>query len=151
MLSHFSHVRLFVTLWTIAHQGPLSTGFWSELLCLPLGDLLDQEIEPAALVSPALTGRFLPILPPGKPRCKVRLFIWDLSCFLREDCIAINFHLRTVFACPIGFAVLAYMCTYTCASICVDTSTCICMCVPMYPDVSAHVSTCIHACVYPCT
>ena len=114
MLSHFSHVRLFVTLWTIAHQGPLSTGFsrqkyWSELLCLPLVDLLDQDIEPAALVSPALTGRFLPILPPGKPRCKVRLFISDLSCFLREDCIAINFDLRTVFACPIGFAVLCFL------------------------------------------
>ena len=27
MLSHFSHVRLRVTLWTAAHQAPLSTGF----------------------------------------------------------------------------------------------------------------------------
>ena len=27
MLSHFSHVPLFVTLWTIAHQVPLSMGF----------------------------------------------------------------------------------------------------------------------------
>ena len=57
-------------------SGSSATGFsrqkyWSELLCLPLGDLLDQGIEPAALMSPALTGRFLPILPPGKPRCKV--------------------------------------------------------------------------------
>ena len=26
MLSHFSHVQLFVTLWTVARQGPLSTG-----------------------------------------------------------------------------------------------------------------------------
>ena len=36
MLSHFSRVRLYVTLWTAAHQVPLSTGFsrqeyWSEL------------------------------------------------------------------------------------------------------------------------
>ena len=31
-------------------------------------------------------------------RCKVRLLIWDLSCFLRWDCIAINFVLRTAFA-----------------------------------------------------
>ena len=27
LLSHFSHVRLFVTLWTVAHQAPLSVGF----------------------------------------------------------------------------------------------------------------------------
>ena len=27
MLSRFSHVRLFVTLWTVAHQAPLSMGF----------------------------------------------------------------------------------------------------------------------------
>ena len=26
-LSHFSHVQLFVTPWTVAHQGPLSMGF----------------------------------------------------------------------------------------------------------------------------
>ena len=36
MLSHFSHVRLCATLWTAAHQAPLSTGFsrqeyWSGL------------------------------------------------------------------------------------------------------------------------
>ena len=38
VLSHFSHVQLFVTLWTIALQAPLSMGFfrqehWNELLC----------------------------------------------------------------------------------------------------------------------
>ena len=27
VLSHFSHVQLFVTLWTVAHQAPLSVGF----------------------------------------------------------------------------------------------------------------------------
>ena len=36
MLSHFSHVRLFATLWTMAHQAPLSMEFsrqeyWSGL------------------------------------------------------------------------------------------------------------------------
>ena len=41
-LSCFSHVRLFETLWTIAHQAPLSMGFsrqesWSGLPCPPLG------------------------------------------------------------------------------------------------------------------
>ena len=31
-------------------------------------------------------------------RCKVSLFIWAFSCFLRWACIAINFPLRTAFA-----------------------------------------------------
>ena len=40
MLSHFSPVNLFVTLWTVACQAPQSTGFsrkeyWSGLLCPP--------------------------------------------------------------------------------------------------------------------
>ena len=58
-----SHVRLFVTTRTVAHQAPLSIAFsrqeyWSGLPCLPLGDLPDPGIEPASLMSPALAGRF---------------------------------------------------------------------------------------------
>ena len=31
MLSRFSHVRLFATLWTVAHQAPLTMGLsWQE-------------------------------------------------------------------------------------------------------------------------
>ena len=55
-LSHFSHVRLFVTLWTIAFQAPQSMGFskqeyWSRLSCSPPGARSHPGIEPA---SPAL-------------------------------------------------------------------------------------------------
>ena len=44
-------VRLIVTLWTVAHQAPLSVGFsrqeyWSGLPCPPPGDLPDAGIEP---------------------------------------------------------------------------------------------------------
>ena len=64
MLSHFSHVQLFATLWTIAHQVPLSMGFfrqeyWSGLP-FPPGDLPDPVIEPMSLVSPALLMNSLP-------------------------------------------------------------------------------------------
>ena len=57
--SHFSHVQLFVTLWTVACQAPLSIGFprqeyWSGLLYPPSGDLPDPGSEPASLMSPAL-------------------------------------------------------------------------------------------------
>ena len=52
-----------MTLWTVAHQAPLSMGFSrqenrSELPCPPLGDLPDPGIEPPSLRSPALTGGF---------------------------------------------------------------------------------------------
>ena len=61
VLSRFSRVQLFVMLWTVAHQAPLSMGFsrqeyWSGLPCSPPGDLPDPGIEPASLMSPALAG-----------------------------------------------------------------------------------------------
>ena len=63
MLSLFSHVRLLVTLWTVAQQASLSMGFsrqeyWSGLPCPPAGDLPDPGIEPASLMSPALAHGF---------------------------------------------------------------------------------------------
>ena len=63
MLSCFSHVRFFVTLWAVACQAPLSMGFsrqahWSELPFPPPGDLPDPQIKPASLMSPASAGRF---------------------------------------------------------------------------------------------
>ena len=63
MLSHLSHVWLFVTLWTVAHQALLSIGFsrqeyWSGLPCTPPGDLPDPVIKPESLTFPALADRF---------------------------------------------------------------------------------------------
>ena len=64
VLNRFSCVQLFVTIWTVARQAPLSMGFsrqeyWSVLPCLPPGDLPDSGIEPTSFTSPALEGRFL--------------------------------------------------------------------------------------------
>ena len=63
MLSRFSHVQLFVTLWTVAHKSPLSMEFsrqeyWIELLFPLPGDLPDSGIEPVSPESPTLAGRF---------------------------------------------------------------------------------------------
>ena len=63
MLSHFSRVRLFAMLWTVAHQAPLSIGFsrqefWSGLPFPSPEDLPDPGIEPASLMSPALADGF---------------------------------------------------------------------------------------------
>ena len=73
-LGHFSPFRLFVTLWTIAHQAHLSMGFsrqeyWSGLPCLSPGDLPDPGIEPLSLTSPALAGGFFTTLTTWKGVC----------------------------------------------------------------------------------
>ena len=63
MLSYFSRVQLFQTLWTVTHQAPLTMEFsrqeyWNGLPCPPPGDLPSPGIELESLTSPALTGGF---------------------------------------------------------------------------------------------
>ena len=80
VLSQFSHVRLFATLWTIARQAPLSMGFsrqayWSGFSCPPPGDLPNPGIKPEFPVSPALQEDSLPLSHQGSlvlhlPQCK---------------------------------------------------------------------------------
>ena len=64
-----SHVRLFVTPWTVAYQAPPSMEFsgqecWSGLPFPSPGDLPDPGIEPG---SPALQADALPSESTGKP------------------------------------------------------------------------------------
>ena len=63
VLSCFSRVWLFATLWPIALQVPLSRGFsrqkyWSGLPFPPPGDLPDPGIESTSPLPPILAGRF---------------------------------------------------------------------------------------------
>ena len=67
-MKSLSHVGLFATPWTVAHQAPLSMGFsrqeyWSGLPFPSSGDLHNPGIEPR---SPALQADALPSEPPGK-------------------------------------------------------------------------------------
>ena len=67
-----SHTQLFVTPGTVAHQAPLSFGFfrqeyWSALPFPPLGDLPDPGIKPTSPASPVVTGGFFTTRSPGKP------------------------------------------------------------------------------------
>ena len=75
-LSSFSHVRLFATLWTVAHQAPLSMGFsrqgyWSGLPCPPPRDLPNPGNGPIFLISPVLAVSLL-LAPPRKPNAHKR-------------------------------------------------------------------------------
>ena len=63
VVSHFSHVQLFMIPWAAVHQASLSMGLsrqekWSGLPLPPPGDLPNPGIEPMSLVSPALAGGF---------------------------------------------------------------------------------------------
>ena len=63
VLSHFSHVQLGATWWTIACQVPLSMGFsrqeyWSGLPLPSPGDLPNPELKFVSLMSHALAGGF---------------------------------------------------------------------------------------------
>ena len=81
VLSGFSHVRLFATLWAVAHQAPVSMEYsrqeYQRWLPFPsLGDLPNPGIKP---LSPALQADTLPSEPPGKlcimfPVCTVAFF-----------------------------------------------------------------------------
>ena len=66
VLSCFSRGRLFVTLWTIAHQDPQSMGlsrqeYWSGLPCPSPGDLPDPGIKPTSPEAPAFQVGSLPL------------------------------------------------------------------------------------------
>ena len=75
MLSRFTYVQLFVTLWTVALQASQSTGFsrqkyWTGLSNTPPGDLSDPGVEPVSLISPEL--------PLGK-LAGAKIVLYDLS------------------------------------------------------------------------
>ena len=85
MLSCFHCVWLFATLWTVAHQDPLSMGFsrqeyWSGLPCLPPGDLPDPGIK---LASPALAADFF--TPRATWESSVFIYLsWKLTRYLQR-------------------------------------------------------------------
>jgi len=85
VLSCFSCVWLFATLWTVARQVPLSIGFsigfsrheyWSGLLCPSPGDLPNPGMNPHLLCLLHWQADSLPLAPPGKPSYRY------LICFL---------------------------------------------------------------------
>ena len=74
VLSHFSRVQLFATL---GGSPPVSSVLGilqaRTLECVASSGCPDPDIEPASLMSPALAGRLLTTMPPGKPRLKPQM------------------------------------------------------------------------------
>ena len=81
MLTHFSCVRLFETLWTIAFKAPPFMGFsrqeyWSGLPCPPPRDRPIPGIEPVCVFYVSCIGRQVPYHQHhlGRPITKYRLY-----------------------------------------------------------------------------
>ena len=88
VLSCFSHIQLFVILWTVTHRALLSMGFpkqeyWSGLPFPSPRDLPDPGTK---LGSPALQADSLPTESAGKP---ITASIYLLLCHYDSNCIVV--------------------------------------------------------------
>ena len=111
VLSYFSHVQLFATLWIIVLQAPLNMGFsrqeyWSGLPFPSLGYCLNPGIRHAAVMYPGLSGRFFTTSITWKvnsDRVNQQFpigLVWNL-CFQRSD----PFHISCpVYACTVVYS-----------------------------------------------
>ena len=100
MLSRFSQVWLYVSLWTAACQAPLSMGFsrqeyWSGLPCPPPGDHPSSGTEPVSPRLPALTGGLFATstiwgarlcCPPSFPLSQFLQQYFTVTCDLTQPC-----------------------------------------------------------------
>ena len=100
LLSRFSHVWLCTPLCTVACQASLSMWlsrqeYWRGLPCPWPGDLPNPGIEPVSLLSPALAGGYLPLVPPVKslfsPMDALKFFSL-LPIFSRFICLILLFY-----------------------------------------------------------
>ena len=96
MPSHFSCFQLFMTLWIVAHQPPLSMVFsrqeyWSGLPCHPPGDLLTQGLNPC--LSPLLHWQVgsLPLVLPDNPmNIYIELYKKEYTIYFLKILVAIS-------------------------------------------------------------
>ena len=104
LLSRFSRIRLFATLWTTARQVSQSMGFsrqeyWSGLPRPPPGDLPDPGIETALLTSLTLSGRFFTTGATWKTLsvCIIHIAVLLLQCVLSHCNVYYHIVCKTVY------------------------------------------------------
>ena len=97
VLSRFSLAQHFATLWTVAHQAPLSMGlsrqeYWSGLLWPPPGDLSNPRTEPLSLMSSISLGGFFASTATWE--AQIICFTYFILCYLeiinKTKCAAIQ-------------------------------------------------------------
>ena len=94
-------VWLFVIPWCVAFQALLSMGFfrqeyWSRLSFPPPGDIPDLGIKPMYLMSPALAGRFITTVTPGKPSFSIENGNYFKLVYLSQSEILLWFMIRVL-------------------------------------------------------
>ena len=112
VLSGFSRVQLFATLWTVSRQVSLSIRFsrqehWTGLPCPPPGNLPNPGIEPApnhAFCAPALQADSLPAEPLGKPLLLLFTYSLIFHSTLYRTLVEFTFRLLPWFISLITFA-----------------------------------------------
>ena len=93
VLSCFRCVRLFATLWILAHQPPLSVGFsrqeyGSGLPYPPPEDLPDPGMEPVSFTSPTLADRVF-----------TTSASWETECVYICVCMCVYIYIYTLNTC----------------------------------------------------
>ena len=127
-LSHFSHVWLFSTPWTVAHQAPLSMGFsrqeyWSGLPCPSQGDLPNLGIEPR---SPALAGKSLPLSHLGS-------LIYISICPYEQMHVKMSIHKEMLVCIDLYKCTYIYKCIHLCMCLYIYVQmVCVCVCIYTY-------------------
>ena len=99
VLSHFSCVLLFATLWTTARQAPLSMVFprqeyWSGLPYPPSGDLPGPGINLSSLMSPALAGWFFTTVATWEALSDRLLIQVSIELVIRHSIFALCYHVE---------------------------------------------------------
>ena len=97
VLSCFSGVQLFASLWTVAHQAPPPMGFpgheyWSELPCPPPGGHPGPVIKPASLLPCASPRRLFTTSPASCVKTYIlrKIFMYLVSLESHGHCLSIE-------------------------------------------------------------
>ena len=91
VLSRFNHVWLFAILWTIAFQVLFMVSsrkeYWSELPCLPPGNLPRLGIEPVSHISCISRRVLYHLVPPPNKTAQMNFFkinVWTFTCQVND-------------------------------------------------------------------
>ena len=115
MLSHFGHVQLFVTPWTVAGQAPLSMGFSRQENLLNAGmgcHVLLQGVFPTPGLNSSLLGLLhcqvgsLPLVPPELYKCMSPLYLF----YKKYQVSHILYHMEHLALSSFGFYHVCSIC-----------------------------------------
>ena len=121
MLIRFSHVQLLVTLWTVAHQAPLSVGFfgqeyWSMLHARMQEIFLTQVLNSHLLCPLHWQVGSLPLAPPGKLNVIYKDDLFLDSAFNERNTVSIQiqnsakeFRSQLIFFCAVQYGNHMYL------------------------------------------